>query len=117
MFVISPTNNPIEEIIPSSDNPIYSVGIKDKNPIIDVEVTINKELEIDLVVCEILLNEGVKDDSKLLKQSWIPKSTEIPIKSTAKATDIIFKFPIKKVVSPNVRQRPKIIDNNKIKIT
>ena len=47
--------------------------------------------------------------SKLLRQNWIPKSTEIPINKTAKATEIMFKLPIKNVVRPKVMNNPKII--------
>ena len=35
IFTSKPTNNPVAEIIPSSDKPVYLVGTKDKKPTIE----------------------------------------------------------------------------------
>ena len=49
IFVTKPTSTPIVETSPNSDKPLYSVGINDKKPIIDVIPTIIIDREISFV--------------------------------------------------------------------
>ena len=114
-FVKRPTTKPIPETIPNWDKPTYCVGIKDKKPISEVIVTITKELTTVLIDEDMSCGELVFKFSRYLELIWIPKSTEMPINKTAKATEIIFKLPTNIVINPSVIVKPTIIVNNSSK--
>ena len=79
-------------------------------------VTIINELEIEKID---VFNEDIYNFfvSSVLKQYWIPKSTEIPINKIANAIDIMLSLPTVRVVSPKVIDKPITIEINRDNIT
>ena len=90
MLTKRPTIKPIAEIIPSSESPIYFVGTKDRNPIIEgtdaIEMVFETKTSSDLRKSFLLLF------SVFLKK-FVCEIYRQPDERTANATEIRFKEP------------------------